>query len=44
MTYWYEIYYEVFLGGKYFRRMNEMHRIYGMCATAIDYWTLPLLT
>ncbi|KAL8841191.1 MAG: hypothetical protein Q9170_001045 [Blastenia crenularia] len=29
VTYWYEIYYEVFLGGKYFQRMHEMHRAYG---------------
>ncbi|KAI2618667.1 cytochrome P450 [Hypomontagnella submonticulosa] len=29
MTWWYECYYEVFLGGKYFKRMAEMHREYG---------------
>lgn len=31
MTYWYEVYYEVFLGGKYFRRMDGMHKEYGTC-------------
>lgn len=29
MTYWYEIYYEVFLGGQYFKRMHAMHQEYG---------------
>ncbi|KAJ5811087.1 cytochrome P450 [Penicillium robsamsonii] len=28
-TYWYEIYYEVFLGGKYFHQILEMHQQYG---------------
>lgn len=43
MTYWYEIYYEVFLGGKYFRRMDEMHKEYGTC-DAVESWPLPHLT
>ena len=43
MTYWYEIYYEVFLGGKYFRRMDEMHKEYGTC-DAVECWPLPQLT
>ncbi|KAF5026931.1 hypothetical protein F66182_961 [Fusarium sp. NRRL 66182] len=29
LTYWYEIYYEVFLGGQYFKEMNRMHNEYG---------------
>ncbi|KAI0896800.1 cytochrome P450 [Annulohypoxylon nitens] len=29
MTYWYMIYYEIILGGQYFKRMKDMHGEYG---------------
>ncbi|KAI0416351.1 cytochrome P450, partial [Xylaria grammica] len=29
MSYWYEIYYEIVLGGKYFKRIKDMHTEYG---------------
>lgn len=29
LTYWYEIYYDVWLGGQYFRKIAEMHKQYG---------------
>ena len=32
LTHWYEGYYEVWLGGKYFLRLEEMHKQYGMKA------------
>ncbi|KAL2130930.1 hypothetical protein VTI74DRAFT_5755 [Chaetomium olivicolor] len=28
-TFWYEIYYDVWLGGQYFKRVAQMHEIYG---------------
>ena len=30
LTHWYEGYYEVWLGGKYFLRLEEIHKQYGM--------------
>ncbi|KAI0854609.1 cytochrome P450 [Xylaria cubensis] len=29
MTYWYEVYYEVILGGQYFKRIKDMHSEFG---------------
>ncbi|KAI1424146.1 cytochrome P450 [Xylaria sp. FL1777] len=29
MSYWYEVYYEVVLGGQYFKRIKDMHREFG---------------
>ena len=29
MSYWYEVYYEIVLGGQYFKRMIDMHEEYG---------------
>ncbi|XWW97958.1 hypothetical protein V2A60_005954 [Cordyceps javanica] len=29
LTYWYEIYYDVWLGGQYFRKVKQMHEKYG---------------
>ncbi|KAI0401350.1 cytochrome P450 [Xylaria palmicola] len=29
MSYWYEVYYELVLGGQYFKRIKDMHREYG---------------
>ncbi|OAA57314.1 Cytochrome P450 [Cordyceps fumosorosea ARSEF 2679] len=29
LTYWYEIYYDVWLGGQYFRKVKQMHERYG---------------
>lgn len=29
MTHWYEIYYDVWLGGQYFKKIQEMHERYG---------------
>jgi hypothetical protein len=29
VTYWYEIYYDVWLGGQYFKKIAEMHEKYG---------------
>ncbi|KAI1799353.1 cytochrome P450 [Daldinia bambusicola] len=29
LTYWYMIYYEIFLGGQYFKQIQHMHREYG---------------
>lgn len=29
MSWWYEVYYEVILGGQYFKRIKEMHRQHG---------------
>jgi hypothetical protein len=29
MTYWYEIYYDVWQGGQYFKRIAKMHEKYG---------------
>ncbi|KAI1504778.1 cytochrome P450 [Biscogniauxia marginata] len=29
MSYWYDIYYEIILGGQYFKRIKDMHREYG---------------
>ena len=33
MTYWYEIYYDVWLGGQYFKKIAEMHEKYGKLTT-----------
>ncbi|KAM0133544.1 hypothetical protein ACHAPC_006871 [Botrytis cinerea] len=29
VTFWYEIYYDIWLGGTYYRKINEMHKKYG---------------
>lgn len=33
-TYWPEIYYDVFLGGQFFRAIDDMHAEYGMSTSA----------
>lgn len=30
MTWWYEFYYDVVLGGQYFKRIKQLHTRYGM--------------
>jgi hypothetical protein len=32
LTFYYEAYYDAWLGGQYFRKTAELHKQYGMCS------------
>jgi hypothetical protein len=40
-TYWYEIYYDVWLGGQYFKKIAEMHERYGIDPSLESFRALP---
>lgn len=37
MTFWYEIYYDIWLGGTYYQKIDEMHKKYGIYSTLFTF-------